>query len=155
MAGLMDREDIEAAQASWGAAVVHVGAAESWEEAHARAVQLVEDHYCLEGDDLLFCPTKAAERPFRQTLEDAVSYFVGRDPGHPEDGGFALEPWVGVRFANAGVVCRQDVGITMGHYVFCRGDGSELLAEYSLVYVRDHQGALKLQLHHSALPYSG
>ncbi len=152
---MVRREEIDAAQASWGRGVVEIGGAQSWDQARARAVDLVQVHYFLDDGDLLFCPTKAAEHQFRCSLDDAVSYFVGRDPAHREDGGFALEPWSSVRFENAGVVCRADVGLAMGNYFFGKKDGTELKVEYSFAYVRDSRGELKIQLHHSALPYPG
>ena len=150
---MIESDEIEAAQESWGKAVVAVGAAPSWKEAHELAVKLVADHYLVEGGTLLFCPTKAADEQFRGRLKDAVSYFVGRDPDHEEDKGFAREPWTSVRFENAGTMARGDVGIAMGNYFFGRADGSELKVEYSFVYIRDAGGRLKIQLHHSALPY--
>ena len=140
---MIEAHEIEAAQESWGNAVVEVGAASSWKEAHELAVKLVEDHYLFEGGTLLFCPTKAAGQQFRVRLKEAVSYFVGRDADHEEDKGFAREPWTSVRFANAGTMARGDVGIAMGNWFVGRGDGSELGAG----------GGLKIQLHHSALPY--
>ena len=150
---MIESEEIEKAQDSWGRAVVGVGAAASWEESHALAVQLVQEHYLTEGGTLLFCPTKAAAVQFRSSVKDAVSYFVGRDPDQPEDKGFALEPWTSVRFENAGIVARGDVGIAMGNYFFGRADGTELKVEYSFVYIRGADGGLRIQLHHSALPY--
>lgn len=150
---MIESAEIEKAQESWGRAVVGVGAAASWEESHALAVQLVQEHYLTEGGTLLFCPTKAAAVQFRSSVKDAVSYFVGRDPDQPEDKGFALEPWTSVRFENAGIVARGDVGIAMGNYFFGQADGTELKVEYSFVYIRGADGGLRIQLHHSALPY--
>jgi len=152
---MISKNEIEAAQASWGQSVVEVGAAPSWPEAHTRATALVRDHYLIEDGSLLFCPTKVSEHQFRRTLEDAVSYFVGRNPTHPEDKGFALEPWGRVRFENAGIVQRGEVVMAMGNYFFEPADGTEVKVEYSFVYVRDAEGNLKIQLHHSALPYGG
>jgi hypothetical protein len=148
-------EDVEALQQSWGQALMTVGRSASWEEAHERAVALVEAHYLLEDGSLLFCPTKASHAQFRRTLEGAVSYFVGRDDRYPEDQGFALTLLQGVRFENTGIVIRGDSGISMGNYFFLRADGSEFKAEYSLVFVRNSVGELKIQLHHSALPFQG
>jgi hypothetical protein len=51
------------------------------------------------------------------------------------------------------VVCRGEVAMAMGHYFFGRADGSEIKVEFSFVYVRDEQGRIKIQLHHSALPF--
>lgn len=146
--------EIEQAQKSWGNSVVHVGEAADWNTAHARAVELVERHYRLDGS-LLFCPTKAAEIQFRNHIEAAVSYFVGNNDAFPEDKGFALEPWATVRFDNTGIAIRGETGIAMGNYYFGKSDGSEVKVEYSFVYVRDAKGQLKIQLHHSAMPFSG
>tara|TARA_B100000530_G_scaffold165655_1_gene104253 strand:- start:82 stop:627 length:546 start_codon:yes stop_codon:yes gene_type:complete len=150
----VERQEMIAAQESWGRGVVEIGAKATWEEAYEHAVSHVKSHYVLDGS-LLFGPTKAAKQQFRNTLKSAVSYFVGRDEDFAEDGGFALEPWVSVRFENTGCVSQGDVGIAMGNYFFEQQDGTELKVEYSFVYVRDAQGALKIQLHHSALPYGG
>lgn len=150
---MITRLEVEQAQASWGRAVVSVGEARSWEESHALAVTLVETHYQVSDGSLLFCPTRASEQPFRATVPDAVSYFVGGDEAHAEDGGFALEPWRAVRFENTGVVCHGEIAMAMGHYFFTGVDGSETKVEYSFVYVRDADGALRIQLHHSAVPF--
>ncbi len=150
---MITRHDVESAQAAWADAVVAVGEAPAWEEAHARATSLIPSLYHLEDGTLLFCPTLAAQRQFRTTLEDTVSYFVGH--GLPEDGGFALKGWKSIRFENAGIVCQESVGISMGNYFFTPSDGEELKVEYTFVHVRDSTGELKIQLHHSALPYSG
>ena len=147
--------EIEAAQRAWGEGVVAIGAEPSWEGARERAKAFVSAMYALDGAPLLFCPTKARETQFRSTLEDALSYFVGKDARHPEDGGFALEPWAGVRFENTGLVTHTSIALAMGNYFFKRSDGTELKVEYSFAYVRDSKGGLKIQLHHSALPYSG
>ena len=108
---MIESHEIEAAQDSWGQAVVAVGAAGSWEDAHTLALKLAEEHYSIEDGSLLFCPTKAAEQQFRTELKDVVSYFVGGDAEHEEDKGFAREPWTSVRFENAGTLARGDVGV--------------------------------------------
>ncbi len=147
---MITTQAIKGAQISWATAVVAIGTASSAGEAHTCAVQLVETHYKIEDGSLLFRPTMASRLPFRRTLEDTVSYFVGQ--GLEEDTGFALEPWISVRFENADILCRGDVGIAMGNYFFGRADGSELKAEYSFVYILDDTGRLKIQLHHSSIP---
>ena len=148
--------EVRQAQTSWAEGIIAMGAAPSWPEAHALAASLAKALYVVDGT-LLFCPTKAAQRQFRVTLDEVVSYFVGRDDHNPEDQGFALTELAGIRFENAGVLCRGDHAIAMGNYFFRRPDGGELKAEFSFVYVRGAgvDGRLKIQLHHSALPYSG
>jgi hypothetical protein len=151
---MINEHQVQEVQAAWGDAIVTIGAAPTWEAAHTLALQAVQDLYQIDEGTLLFCPTKASDEQFRATLQDAVSYFVGRDPTHSEDKGFALEPWTSVRFENAGIVCRADVAMAMGNYFFGRTDGSELRVEYSFAYVRDDAGSIRIQMHHSALPYS-
>jgi len=150
----INETQVRQAQAEWGRSIMAIGSAASWEESHELAVRLAKALYLLDGS-LLFCPTKAAERQFRSTLGDAVSYFVGRDERNPEDQGFALTTLAGIRFENTGIVCAGEHAMAMGNYFFVRPDGDELKAEFSFVYRRDGQGNLKIQLHHSSLPYSG
>ena len=146
------RQEVEAAQRAWGDAVVAVGAAPTWEESHALAQDLVQRLYVTDGS-LLFRPTLAVEAPFRHTASGSVSYFVGRSSEHEEDKGFALAPWTAVRFENAGVVSHGHTAQSMGDYYFTRPDGTELRVQYSFGYIRDESGNLRIQLHHSALPY--
>ena len=118
-----------------------------------RAESTVRKLYVL-NDSLLFCPTKAADAQFRRDLEGAVSYFVGRNENYPEDMGFALEPWVKVRFENSGVFYKEDMALAMGNYYFTTRSGAELKVEFSFAYVNGENDELKIQLHHSALPYA-
>ena len=149
----ISEQEVLDAQAAWGASVVAVGDAPTWQESHALATELVEQLYVTDGS-LLFRPTLAQEAPFRHTAQAAISYFVGRSTLHTEDGGFALAPWRAVRFDNAGVVTHGATAQAMGDYYFTRPDGTELRVQYSFVYIRDANGKLRIQLHHSALPYS-
>ena len=146
-------EEVEALQESWSQALLSIGRAPTWTEAHSRAVALVERHYLLEDGSLLFSPTKSGAQQFRRTLDGAVSYFVGGDARYPSDHGSALTALQGVRFENEAVVVREDSAIAMGNYFFLKEDGSEFMAEYSFVFVRNSRGELQIQLHHSALPY--
>ena len=147
------KESIENAQQKWGEAIVHIGEAPDWQEARNRAEAAASSLYVLDGS-LLFCPTKASEIQFRPTAEGALSYFVGRNPRFPEDKGFALEPWTAVRFENTGIVPCGDAVLAMGNYFFRTTEGAEVKVEYSFGYVRDEHGDWKIQLHHSAFPYS-
>ena len=151
---MISRADVVEAQAAWGAGIVHIGSADSWALARTRAKEFIEAQYLLDGT-LLFCPTKAAQQQFRPNLESALSYFVGRNDQYAEDGGFALEPWTKVRFENAGIVELADSAVAMGNYFFTNTDGQDTKVEYTFVYVRNGNGQVRIQTHHSALPYPG
>jgi hypothetical protein len=150
----INAEQVREAQDSWAEAIMGIGSASSWEESHELATQLARSLYLLDGT-LLFCPTKAAERQFRASIEDVVSYFVGRDENNPEDRGFARTRLSDIRFENTGIVCGSEHAMAMGNYFFINLEGDELKAEFSFVYIRGAAGDIKIQLHHSALPYSG
>ena len=152
---MFELSEIEAAQKAWGDGIVAIGAAASWEASRDLAEAFIKRMYVTEGEPLLFCPTKAKEEQFRPSLEDALSYFVGRDARHPEDAGFALQPWTGVRFENADLVLQGSIALAMGNYFFQGEDGAELKVEYSFAYRRSSEGQVQIQLHHSALPYAG
>ncbi len=101
---------------------------------------------------VLFKPTKAAEKQFRSTREEAVSYFV--TGAVPEDRGFAIQPWSKVRFENAGFIIDGDPAIAMGNYYFTDANtGKEAEVEFTFGYFRDEDGGLRIHLHHSSFPY--
>lgn len=102
---------------------------------------------------VLFKPTKARENQFRLTKEAAVSYFVGGNDKYPEDHGFLLHPWENVRFENAGFIFKNDYAVAMGNYFFVDMKKEELKVEFTLGYFRSEGGTLKINLHHSSLPY--
>jgi len=146
--------DIQDLQARWGAGIVEIGEAPTWEEAKDRAARFIEAHYVLDGS-LLFFPTKAAQRPFRPEMQGILSYFVGRDADFPEDKGFALQPWTAVRFENEGIAEREGMSVAMGHYFFTDTSGGETKVEYTFGYVTNGDGEVRIQVHHSALPFQG
>jgi hypothetical protein len=59
-----------------------------------------------------------------------------------------------VRFENEGIVINGDSALAMGNYYFTTTEGNEIKVEYSFGYVKDANGALKINLHHSSIPYS-
>lgn len=58
-----------------------------------------------------------------------------------------------VRWENNGVYTDSDSAMAMGNYYFTAPDGSETKVEYTFGYVLDAAGELKVNLHHSWLPY--
>ncbi len=148
--------EVEAAQSAWGDGIVAIGATFTEEgDFSARASEHIATHYAY-GEDatILFKPTLAAEDQFRETTEEALSYFVGTEG--TEDGGFAIAPYTAVRWENNGTVISDsgDMAVAMGNYFFTGTDGAETKVEYSFAYEKDENGELKIVLHHSSLPFS-
>ena len=150
-----EREEIEAAQKAWGDALVALGQVYlDGGDIKARAQQLLNDLYGYHVGQVIFKPTLAASKQFRNTVDGALSYFVGGNPDFPEDHGFALKPWTAVRFENEGVVCQSDSAFAMGNYFFTDTAGAETKVEYSFAYRRGPANEVLINLHHSSLPYS-
>jgi len=150
---MIRKEEVEAAQNAWATGLLEIGSASNWEESHRLADALVRTLYVTDGS-LLFCPTLVQEKSFRSDAEGSVSYFVGRNPAYAEDKGFALKGWTHVRFENAGIIS-GDTALAMGHYFFTDANNAITKVEYTFAYCKDNSGAVKIQLHHSALPFSG
>lgn len=142
------KEEVIAAQKQWGDGIVAIGKAADHK---AAALKHLDTLYGYDMGKVLFKPTKAAEDQFRGTKEEALSYFVTGIV--PEDKGFALAPYTNVRFENEGIVTDCDSAMAMGNYYFTTTDGKEIKVEYSFGYVKDANGKLKINLHHSSFPY--
>ena len=148
----MEKEILEA-QGKWADAIIAIGKAYAAEgDYRAVAERTVDALYGYAEGPVLFKPTKASEKQFRLTREEAVSYFV--TGAVPEDHGFAIQPWSAVRFENAGFVIDGVSAIAMGNYYFTDANtGTEAKVEFTFGYFRDGQGRLRINLHHSSFPY--
>merc|ERR1712157_233800 len=101
--------EVLSAQKKWGEGIVEIGKlAGSPAEATAKAESVISTLYGYKTGPVLFKPTKAAAKPFRLDPTAALSYFVSGNTAFPEDKGFALKPWTGVRFENNGVLGGYD-----------------------------------------------
>ena len=152
-AGGITEEAIIAAQTEWGEGIVAIAQthAEGGDFA-ARATAHINDLYAYGLTDVMFKPTLAAEDQFRETFDEALSYFIGTEGS--EDTGFAIKGWTNVRWENNGIFTSDDAATAMGNYYFTGPDGAETKVEYSFGYVQDENGDLKINLHHSSLPYA-
>ena len=152
----MTRDLIVAAQKAWGDGIVRIAAAHSaGEDFEAVAREHVETLYAYGLGSVLFKPTLAAAVQFRSTFEDALSYFVATNNACPEDKGFAIKGWTAVRFENVDIITYGSTATAMGNYFFTDPAGTEVKVEYSFGYVLDADGNVRINLHHSSMPYSG
>lgn len=146
-------EEVEAAQKEWGEGIVKISTA------HARGGEykdVAREHldtlYNYDNGMVLFKPTLAAEDQFRGTYDEALSYFV--QGIRAEDSGFAIKGWTNVRFENEGIYTDDDNAMAMGNYYFTGPDGSVTKVEYTFGYVRGPDGELKINTHHSSMPFA-
>ncbi len=145
----INSKEVEAAQIAWGNGIVSIGKAKDPREA---AIEHIDQFYGFDTGMVLFKPTLASADQFRGTKKEALSYFIGQDMA--EDNGFALAPYVSVRWENEGIITDGDSALAMGNYYFTDKQGNETKVEYSFGYVKDENGDLKINLHHSSIPYA-
>lgn len=146
-------QEVLAAQQAWGQAVVEIGQIyRAGGDYRAAASAMIDRLYGYGHGPVLFKPTKAAEDEFRETKEEALSYFVTGI--EREDHGFALQPWSKVRFENNQIVINADSAEAMGDYYFTDANtGEEVKVDFTFGYKRLDDGRLVIFLHHSSLPY--
>jgi hypothetical protein len=149
LAGSISTQEVEAAQKGWGNGIVSIGKSK---DASKAAADHIAKFYAYDDGEVLFKPTLAAEDQFRGTKKEALSYFVGKDM--KEDSGFALAPYSNVRWENEGIITDEDSALAMGNYFFTNKDGQEIKVEYTFGYIKDEEGNVKINLHHSSLPYA-
>ena len=148
-------QDVLGAQKAWADGIVAIGSVYlNKGDYRGRATQHIKDLYAYDHGDVLFKPTLAAEKQFRATFDDALSYFVG---GHiSEDNGFAIKPWAKVRFGEQKIIIGSDSATAMGNYYFTPvGSEDETKVEYTFGYIKDPKGNVRINVHHSSIPFSG
>ena len=142
------------AQNDWAHYVIDIGAQHSkGNDINNLMDRFLSDLYAFEISDVLFKPTKACIKQFRRTREDFVSYFIAKNNLHKEDKGFALEPWVKIVFDNFNTIKVDREIISMGNYSFEDCDGNSIKVEFTFGYIIDDMGKLRINLHHSSLPF--
>lgn len=149
----ISEEEVIAAQTEWGNGIVAISSVHSEDGDYAaRATEHINTLYAYGDTAVMFKPTLAADDQFRETFDEALAYFIGKEG--TEDKGFAISGWTNVRWENNGVYTAEDTAMAMGNYYFTGPDGSETKVEYTFGYVKADDGSLKINLHHSSLPYS-
>ncbi|MEO1658427.1 MAG: phosphoribosyl-AMP cyclohydrolase [Pseudomonadota bacterium] len=150
-------QEVVAAQVAWGEGIVDIGRVYSQGGDYSKAAS---DHinrfYAYDLSLVLFKPTLAADEQFRASFDGALSYFVGGNEAYPEDSGFALRPWTNVRWQNAGITNNScTMAVAMGNYFFTPSRGEDVKVEYTIGYIKDVEGDLRMVVHKSSLPFSG
>tara|TARA_Y100000590_G_scaffold466144_1_gene640586 strand:+ start:4846 stop:5379 length:534 start_codon:yes stop_codon:yes gene_type:complete len=149
------KDEVLHAQQTWGDGVVRIGKAFIEKDNYeAIATEHVNNLYAYDHGGVLFKPTKAADEPFRNTKEKAVSYFVATNNVCSEDKGFAIQPWTKVEFKNHGILLQGKTAVAMGHYFFTDREGGVTQVEYTFGYLKTDDGKVLINVHHSSVPYS-
>jgi len=149
----VEEADVVAAQKTWGEGIVAISTVhKDGGDFAARATEHINSLYAYGETAVMFKPTLAAEDQFRETFDEALSYFIGTEGS--EDKGFAISGWTNVRWESNGIYTDGDSAMAMGNYYFTGPDGSETKVEYTFGYVLNEEGDLKINLQQSSIPFS-
>ena len=150
----LNEADIVAAQREWEAGLLDIARTREThgpEAARARAARMIDRLYAYDWGPVLFKPTLAGgTQTFRTTRAGALAYFAGGDANFPDDSGFALKPWRGVRIRNIGMQIRHDTAMVMSRAVLTDADGRVTEVDKTWGYRRGPEG-VRIVLHHSSL----
>ena len=152
---MVTKEQVINAQNEWGQGVVKIGSLKADRAScESYTSEFLDKLYAYQVGSVLFKPTKCEIEQFRPSKSEALSYFIaGDDRACNEDKGFAINPWIKVRFENSGFILEENRAIAMGNYFFTDLDGNEAKVEYTFGY-KLVDGNLRIDLHHSSFPYS-
>ena len=157
-ANCITEREVVTAQKAWGEGIVKIGKVyQEGGDYSAAAAAHIDQFYAYDLSLVLFKPTLASVDQFRTSFDSALSYFVGGNPAYPEDKGFAIKPWSKVRWKNIGITNNScTMAVAMGNYYFTPvGSAEETKVEYTFGYIRGNDGALKIVVHQSSVPYNG
>ena len=151
---MITKEQVIKAQNQWAHAVIEIGTIKADDVCKQCAINFLDELYFFQTGPVLFKPTMASLQQFRNTKEMALSYFIGgEDAVCKEDDGFAKTPWIDIKFENNNIILDNKRAIAMGNYYFKSNNSDIIKAEYTFGY-KLVNGKLKIDLHHSSLPYS-
>ena len=85
---------------------------------------------------------------------DVNGNFVATNKVCDEDTGFAIEPWLNVRFENSNIIIFEKTALAMGNYFFTNVESKITKVEYTFGYIKSDDNRILINLHHSSLPYT-
>jgi len=151
---MINQAQILKAQKDWGNGIVQIGSLKNDRTICEKFTsEFIDKLYAFDLGKVLFKPTKTSEFQFRTDKTSALSYFIGGNPDFSEDKGFAITPWKEVIFDdNFNVILEEKRAITMGNYYFIDMNNNKVKVEYTFGYLL-HDNELKIDLHHSSIPF--
>ena len=142
-------------QQKWASIIIEIGKASRKKINLENLIyKLLYDIYAFNHCDVLFKPTLAKKNQFRSTREEFISYFLGENKICKEDTGFAIKNWSAIRFENYKIVEYNEYLISMGNYYFTDNNKKTLKVEYTFGFIKVKKNELRINLHHSSLPYN-
>ena len=147
---------VTATQQKWGNLVIEIGNAYKKNESLENLTSdLLHNIYAFNHCEVLFKPTLAKNNQFRTTKDEFLSYFLGQNKVCDEDSGFAIKGWKSIEFQNYKITKQNNQLLAMGNYYFKDSEDKVLKVEYTFGFIKVSNEELKINLHHSSIPYNG
>ena len=114
-----------------------------------RARHFVDNHYLFNEELVLFKPTLTNDVVFRNTTDDALSYFIGGK--YPEDKGFALKNFEDIEINEVNTIIEKELIAVMGVFILKLKDTTRPLRIAFTFILKSTNSGLKIKIHHSSL----
>ena len=114
-----------------------------------RARHFVDNHYLFNEELVLFKPTLTNDVVFRNTTDDALSYFIGGK--YPEDKGFALKDFKDIEVDEINTIIEKELIAVMGVFILkLKNTNDPIRIAFTFILKSTNKG-LKIKIHHSSL----
>jgi hypothetical protein len=113
------------------------------------ALEFINKHYLFNEESVLFKPTLTNKTIFRNSVDDALSYFIGGK--YPEDTGFALKAYESININETNTIIEKDLIAIMGILDFKLVNSNESMRVAFTFVLKSSESGLKIKIHHSSL----
>jgi hypothetical protein len=115
----------------------------------AIALEFINKHYLFNEESVLFKPTLTNKTIFRNSVDDALSYFIGGK--YSEDTGFALKAYESIDINETNTIIEKDLIAIMGVLDFKLINSDESMRVAFTFVLKSSETGLKIKVHHSSL----
>ena len=112
------------------------------------ALEFINKHYLFNEESVLFKPTLTNKTIFRNSVDDALSYFIGGK--YPEDTGFALKAYESVNINETNTIIEKGLIAIMGILDFKLVNSDESMRVAFTFVLKSSETGLKIKIHHSS-----
>jgi hypothetical protein len=113
------------------------------------ALEFINKHYLFNEESVLFKPTLTNKTIFRNSVDDALSYFIGGK--YSEDTGFALNAYESIDINETNTIIEKDLIAIMGVLDFKLINSDESMRVAFTFVLKSSESGLKIKIHHSSL----
>ena len=113
------------------------------------ALEFINKHYLFNEESVLFKPTLTNKTIFRNSVDDALSYFIGGK--YSEDTGFALKAYESIDINETNTIIEKDLIAIMGVLDFKLINSDESMRVAFTFVLKSSDSGLKIKIHHSSL----